>query len=274
LTKKQGELVDFALAVVYILIRTKQNEEVDMKHFFSILPVLVIVLSCTTTQTGSGGLKAGNHDYAYEKMVFVDYRFKFEFHLGVLEGDKKIEAAIKDLIYNGKDPASYVADREKSVRESIEKEHRPLQSGEDGSIHEGEYIENVVIKHYGDSFVILRRDDYAYYSGQAHGYSETQYYIVDADEARILSLDELSSALPEEILKNSIAAKHDIDFNFRESVWPPDSISLEREGLLLFWNVYSIASYSDGPIEIIVPYGLANSYLTEKAKLIRDELTK
>jgi hypothetical protein len=245
-----------------------------MKHFFSILAVLALMLSCTTTQTGSGGLKAREHDYAYEKMVFDDYRFKFEFHLGALEGNKKIEALIKRLIYNGKDPASYIADREKSVLEGIEKEHRPPRLGEAGTIHEGEYIESVAIKNYGDSFVILRRDDYAYYSGQAHGYSEAQYYIVDADEARVLSLNELSSPVPEEILKTSIASKHNIDFNFRESVWPPDTVSLEREGLLLFWNVYSIASYSEGPIEITIPYSLANSYLTEKAKLIRDELTK
>jgi hypothetical protein len=245
-----------------------------MKHFFSILLVLALMLSCTTTQTGSGGLKARKYDYAYEKMVFDDYRFKFEFHLGALEGNKKIEALIKNLIYNGKDPASYIAGREKSVLEGIEKEHRPPQSGEGGTIHEGEYIENVAIKNYGDSFVILSRDDYVYYSGQAHGYSETQYYVVDVNEARILSLDELSSALPEEILKTGIASEHDIDFNFRESVWPPDTISLEREGLLLFWNVYSIASYSDGPIKITVPYSLADNYLTEKAKLIRNELTK
>jgi hypothetical protein len=245
-----------------------------MKHFFSILAVLAMVLSCGKTQTGSGGLKTREYDYAYEKMVFDDYRFKFEFHLGALEGDKKIEALIKNLIYNGKDPDAYAADKEKSVLESIETENPPPQLEEDGNIHEGEYIESTVIKNYGDSFVILRRDDYAYYSRQAHGYYQTQYYIVDVDEARILPLNELISAVPEDILKSGIASKHKLDFNFRESLWPPDTVSLEREGLLLFWNVYSIAPYSEGPIEITVPYSLANGYLTEKAKLIRDKLTQ
>jgi hypothetical protein len=245
-----------------------------MKKIFAILSVFVLFLSCKTTQTGSGGLKVREYEYAYQKMVFDDYRFKFEFHVTSLEGDKRIEGIIKDLIYNGRSPDAYAEYKEKTVLEDLAKEGRPPQAGGNGeNLREGEYIESVGIKNYGDFFAILRRDEYTYYSGQAHGNPQTQYYVVDLDEARILSPGELSSAIPEDAVKESIASKFNIDFNYREFVWPPDTISLEREGLLLFWNVYSIAPYSEGPIEITIPYSRANSYLTEKAKLIRDRLT-
>jgi hypothetical protein len=229
-----------------------------MKRFFAILPALAMLLSCKTTHTGpvdsatgTGGLKVRDYEYHYEKMVFDDYRFELEFHLDALEGDKKIEGLINNLVYNGKEPDAYVEFKEQAVLGVLKKEDSPPQSGEEGkNIRQGQYIERVEIKNYGGSFVILRRDNYLYYSGQAHGISLIEYYVLDLDEAKILSLNELSSALPEDILKSSIASKIDIDFNYRDSLWPPDTISLEPEGLLLLWNVYSIAPYSEGPVEI------------------------
>jgi hypothetical protein len=245
-----------------------------MKCFFVIPVVFVMLFSCRATQTGGTGLKVREYDYGYEKMVFDNYRFEFKFHLSALEGDQRIERIIKSLIYDGNGPEAYVTYKEETVLEGIRKDNRPPQPGEEGEyINQGEYLECVEIKNYGDSFAILRRDDYAYYSGQAHGISRIQYYIVDLDEEEILPLDGLASAIPDDILKENIASKFDIDFNYRESLWPPDTISLEREGMLLLWNVYSIAPYSDGPIEITIPYGLASAYLTEKARLIRDKLT-
>jgi hypothetical protein len=245
-----------------------------MKYFFSVLSTLVMLLSCTTAQTGRGGLKIREYEYNYEKMVFDDYRFKLKFNLGALEGDKKIEGIIKALVYNGREPEAYVAFKEKAVLEVLGEEDSPPGFGEGGIINQGEYIETVEVKSYGDSFVILRRDNYLYYSGQAHGISLTEYFVLDLDEAKILPPGGLVSAVPEDILKNSISLKHEIDFTYRESLWPPDTVSLEREGLLLLWNVYSIAPYSEGPIEITLPYSLVNGYLTEKAKLIRDKLTR
>lgn len=246
-----------------------------MKYFFVILSVLALFLSCGTTRTGSGDLKVREYDYAYEEMAFEDYRFKFEFHLAVLEGDKKIEGIIKNLVYNGKSPEAYVEDKGKTLLEGIRKEDPPpLPGEEDETVREGEYIEKVEIKNYGGSFAILRQDDYLYYSGQAHGISLIEYYVLDLDEERILFPRDLVSAIPEDIIKSAIAPKFNIDFNYRESLWPPDTVSLERDGLALLWNVYSIAPYSEGPIEITLPYSLAEGYLTEKARLIRDKLTK
>jgi hypothetical protein len=280
-----------SLVVLYIETNLIYNEvmnlklnlrNVTMRCFFAILSALAMLFSCKTTHTGTGdsgnrtgGLKVRDYGYNYEKIVFDDYRFKLEFHLGALEGDKKIEGLIKTLVYNGKEPDAYVGFKEQAVLGVLTKEDSPPQPGEEGkNIRQGQYIERVEIKNYGGAFVILRRENYLYYSGQAHGISLIEYYVLDLDEAKILSLNELSSPIPEDILKSSIASKFDIDFNYRKSVWPPDTISLEPEGLLLLWNVYSIAPYSKGPVEITVPYSLTDGYLTEKARLIRDKLTQ
>jgi hypothetical protein len=244
------------------------------KKIFAIPAVLALLLSCGTTKTGSAGLKIREYDYGYEKMVFDNYHFEFEFHLSALEGDKKIEGIIKNLIYDGNSPKAYVPYKERAVLEGLGKDNSPpLFEEEGGYINQGEYIERVEIKNYGDSFVTLRREEYVYYSGQAHGIPRIQYYVVDLNEEKIVPLNGLALAIPDEILQAHIAPKFNIYLYDRESIWPPDSISLEKEGALLCWNVYSIAPYSEGPIEITIPYGIASAYLTEKAILIRDALT-
>jgi hypothetical protein len=253
-----------------------------MKYFFVVLSAVIILFSCKPAQAGQGasrtargGLKVRDYNYVYEKIVFDNYRFKFEFHLSGLRGDKNIEGIIKRLIYNDKALDAYVLYKENTVLESLKSEYLPLQLEEDGeNIYQGEYIENINIKDYDDSFVILRRDEYVYYSGQAHGNSQVRYYILDLEEERILSLDDLSSAIPEDILKTNIKSKFNIDFNYRESLWPPDTISFDRESLVLFWDVYSIAPYSTGAIEITIPYNLIDGYLTEKGRLIRDQIVE
>jgi hypothetical protein len=252
----------------------QKKDLIMRKKVFAIPAVLVLLLSCGTTKTGSAGLKVREYDYGYEKTVFDHYRFEFEFHLGVLEGDKKIEGIIKNLIYDGNGPEAYVTYKEKAVLEDLGKDNiPPLFEEEGGHINRGEYIEIVEIKNHGDSFVILCREEYLYYSGQAHGIPRIQYYVVDLNEAKIVPLNGLALAIPDEILQAHIASQFNIDLYDRESIWPPDSISLEKDGALLCWNVYSIAPYSEGPIEITIPYGIANAYLTEKARSIRDALT-
>jgi hypothetical protein len=253
-----------------------------MKYFFAVLLEVTILFSCKPAQTGQGssrtaegGLKVRDYNYTYEKMVADNYRFKFEFHLNGLRGDEKIEGILKKLIYNDKALDDYVVYKENTVLENLKSVSLPLQLEEGGeNIRQGEYIENINIKNYDDSFVILRRDEYVYYSGQAHGNSQARYYILDLEEERILSLDDLSSVIPEDILRTSITSKFNIDFNYRESLWPPDTISFDREGLVLFWDVYSIAPYSEGAIEISIPYNLIGACLTEKGRLIRDRIAE
>jgi hypothetical protein len=65
-----------------------------------------------------------------------------------------------------------------------------------------------------------------------------------------------------------------MEFNSGESLWPPDTVSFTASGILLYWNVYSIAPYSAGPIEIIAPYDAIDDYLTAHGKSLKASFLK
>ena len=44
----------------------------------------------------------------------------------------------------------------------------------------------------------------------------------------------------------------------------PQTYFFTDKGLLLYYNVYEIASYADGPKELLIPYTEAVPYLTAK----------
>jgi hypothetical protein len=143
-----------------------------------------------------------------------------------------------------------------------------------GGDFSSEKIETIEIPNFNNAFIMLKRGDYSYSSGLAHGISQTTYYVLDMNEGRILNLEEMLTILPEDLLKAAITPRHAIDFDFRDSVWPPDSICFDQTGVILFWNVYSIAPYAEGPIEITLPYDKVNNYLTKKGVSIKESFVK
>jgi hypothetical protein len=251
-----------------------------MKKIFFLLLVMAALVSCASTRdgnpAGADNIQVIPYNHRLNKIVFDNYRFSFEFHLSQLGGDGAAQRAVKKLVYGDNDLEAYAAYKENLLAEKADKNDFPsiLENGKE-YVYESEYSETIEIVHFDDSFVILRQDEYSYYSGQAHGASQTKYYILDVQEEQILDIGEITNPLPEDLLKANIKSKHDIDFDFREKVWPPDTVSFGNEGLLLLWNVYSIAPYSEGAIEISLPYSSGvGAYLTKKGISIKESLGK
>jgi hypothetical protein len=169
------------------------------------------------------------------------------------------------------EPDAYVSYKENLFINSINKENFSAED-EDGkqNTYHSEYIENFKVQYSGDSLIIIKYDDYVYYGGDAHGNTQIIYYLIDVKEEKPLGLADIVTKIPDEKIAVFLKKKYsDMEFDFRDSLWPPDTISYEKSGLLLLWNTYSIAPYSAGPIEITVPYDAVDSYLTAKGKLLK-----
>jgi hypothetical protein len=221
-------------------------------------------------------LEINDNEYKYEKVFFGNCCFNFEFQLQDIQGSLKIEKTIKELIYNNMNIEEYVLYKEKKFIEDVKKEDYPHKINEDGTeyLYESDYIEKVEIQYFNNSFVIIRYNNYFYRSGDAHGNTQITYYIIDLNKKKIWAIDDLIKIMPEEELKYFIGSKYSIDFNYSDSLWPPDSISFSKSGLILCWNTYTIAPHSAGVIEITIPYKNADKYFTKEGKSIKNKFLK
>jgi hypothetical protein len=210
-------------------------------------------------------------DYKYEKMVFENHRFTFDIHLENLKNSKKVSQLIRKLIYQNNTFDEYILFMEKEFIGDIKKEDFPPMIDDDGTEHfyHSDLVENYSIEYYNDLFIIIKYNYWAYYSGAAHGNYWFKYFIVDLTDEKILDIDELIYPIPDKLLREIIEEKYEIDYYLDENIWPPNTISLQKDGIILLWNPYSITPYSTGLIEINIQDNIIESYLAEKGAKIK-----
>ena len=127
------------------------------------------------------------------------------------------------------------------------------------------YTENVSVKSIGNDGIVIERD-FGNYTGGVQGPETKKYYVVDLDELRLLKIDDMfgdfqgnkvreivyselrkySSLEENRPLSNGIFFKDDPELSF--------NFFLTQEGLGLHWDPHEIAPYSEGRIEIILPW--------------------
>jgi hypothetical protein len=213
-------------------------------------------------------------DYVYEKMVFENLRFTFEIHLENFKDSEKVSQLIKKLIYQDKSFDEYMLFIEKEFIGDIKKEYYPTEINDDGIeyIYHSDLEESYTIEYYNDLFIIIKYFTWEY-TGGAHGNYWFKYFIIDLTDEKILDIDELIYPIPDELLKEIIEEKYEIYYNLldinRRKIWPPDTISFQKDDVILLWNVYSITPYSIGFIEININNNIIESYLTEKGTKLK-----
>src|SRR5690606_5154581 len=133
------------------------------------------------------------------------------------------------------------------------------------------------VVHEDERIVTLEVNSYSF-TGGAHGYASTSYLNFDKKNGRELDNVELFSDLPgfQELVEarfreqEKIPAQGNINatgFMFEgDSFHLPLNIGYTENGLRLLYNQYEVASYADGPIELILPYEGANPFLRHKVK--------
>lgn len=115
------------------------------------------------------------------------------------------------------------------------------------------------------------------YTGGAHGTHHTEYYNIKTENGEILKNADLFKdsshlALKELIetqLKEIIRHGKELFIFDWESVMPNENFQFNSEGIVFVYNEYEIAPYSDGLIEVTVPYSsLKNIATPELEKII------
>ncbi|MRI01416.1 DUF4163 domain-containing protein [Kriegella sp. EG-1] len=116
------------------------------------------------------------------------------------------------------------------------------------------------------------------YSGGAHGYESIRFLNFDKKTGKELNNSQLFN--DEEAFKNlaerafrkaegisESVSINDTGFMFEEDTfYLPENLGFTEVGIKLLYNQYEVASYADGPIEVIIPYTSAKKYLKRKLK--------
>ena len=116
------------------------------------------------------------------------------------------------------------------------------------------------------------------FTGGAHGYGSTNYLNFNKRRGREIDTWELFEdregfqeyAETQFRLQQNIPANKSINstgFMFeKDHFYLPENIGFTEKGLKLLYNQYEVASYADGPIELILPFKDVHKFLSGKIK--------
>lgn len=187
--------------------------------------------------------------------------------------NKKVFSVLKEIIYFGEKPytatdhegllTAFIGSYEKLKRE-FPKDDFTWEAQIEGAIkYQSDSILNITIDHYT-------------YTGGAHGYQGSSSLLFDPKTGKSITKEHLFKdlntfkAFAEEKfrLQYKIPKNHAINtttFMFEEDQFQlPMNVFYTDKGLLLYYNRYEIASYADGPQELLIPYEELKSYLILK----------
>jgi hypothetical protein len=126
------------------------------------------------------------------------------------------------------------------------------------------YNETITVADHRRYIVIKRAVDY--YTGGAHGIRRTDYQVFDRDSARFVRLSDIVDGSKLPALHGVVVAELKKKFNLREDQQLTDAgffqndfpltenFFLSENGIGFHWNLYELAPYVFGEIEVIVPW--------------------
>lgn len=129
---------------------------------------------------------------------------------------------------------------------------------------------------YNEADILTIKLDSYIYTGGAHGYGASTFLNFDKQKGVELENDEL--------FKNVVNFQKFAEIKFREKEGIPkdksinstgymfedemfklpETMGFTKSGLQLTYNRYEVASYSDGPVELTLPYDQVDTYLAVK----------
>lgn len=187
--------------------------------------------------------------------------------------NQKVLATMKQIVYVGEKP--FESKNYEELTDAFMDSYRKMQqkdpderfgweakiSGE--VLYNSENLINIVLDHYT-------------FTGGAHGYAGKYSLIFDAKTGHSVTNEMLFKDVSAfaRYAEGKFRAKFGIGndeplnskgFMFEEERFIlPESIMFDKKGLLLFYNPYEIASYAQGPQELLLPYAEVDAYLNFK----------
>jgi len=129
---------------------------------------------------------------------------------------------------------------------------------------------------YSSPEILSIRAEYYTYSGGAHGNMRTEFLNFNPETGSLLTMSSLLenkkgfTGLAEQLFRaeNNIAPHENINSTGywfdKDTFYLPDFIGFSETEILLIYNQYQIASYADGPIELLIPIEKALPFLKVK----------
>jgi hypothetical protein len=168
------------------------------------------------------------------------------------------------LLYAGSSPEQY---RDALIREYLAMYRATLEPATDvpPAPADWEHLETVELNALQDRGLVLGRTQYVY-TGGAHGMQTTTWAVIDRHELRTLSLAdffrepegaELRAIVRDELRRYSgLEQGRPLSEGIFFEDEPPLSADfyITGQGLVLHWDPYEIAPYSEGGIEISLPW--------------------
>lgn len=127
---------------------------------------------------------------------------------------------------------------------------------------------------YEDRQMITIRLDTYLFTGGAHGYGATRFLNFSKEKGSEIEDWELfiNKEDFERFAENKFRKQEKIPHNKsinstgymfeRDSFYLPENIGFTEKGIKLLYNQYEVASYADGPIELVLPYKEVKKYLS------------
>ena len=165
-----------------------------------------------------------------------------------------------DLLYSSGDLTRY---GDQVIQQQRDKYHVEFPEGNGG--FNWRYMEDITVSNTEYAGIVIMRE-LVIYTGGAHGLVKKQYYVIDLDSRRQVTLDDLFQDCQGEKIRSIIYSKlrdHSglgEDQPLSEGIYLTDDPELStnfyvtNEGLGLHWNPYEISPYYSGGINIIVPW--------------------
>ena len=238
------------------------------------LCVFCLLISCEKTPVKKADFQLKT--YKNEILLLMDDESsspKMEFNLTLLDTDPNTKYKfLTDHLYSGLSADEYAS----SVFESWENLFLEyFQSNEsfypESASFQWEYSETMSYNLFDENSMVLKWDTYTY-EGGAHGMPGRQYYVFDLLESRILHRKDFFREGTDEqlydivyrrllnynnekswiFLKDEMPLSQGIFFDNKPAM--TDNFFINQDGFGLCWEPYEIAPYSEGFIEILLPW--------------------
>ncbi|MBK0369560.1 DUF3298 and DUF4163 domain-containing protein [Flavobacterium agrisoli] len=128
------------------------------------------------------------------------------------------------------------------------------------------------IEHQSDQIINIKVE-HETYTGGAHGYHGFRSLLFDANTGKSIKMEDLFTDKNAflKFAETAFRKKYKIPANQninstglmfeKEQFQLPLNLFYTQQGLLLYYNSYEVASYADGPKEIVFPYESVKNYL-------------
>ncbi len=246
-----------------------------MKNLLTITVLLLFLTSCKNElvfEDQTFNKKAGD---CTKDCPYADVKIPVAKNVPIVADsiNKKVFNTLKEIIYVGEKPYTstdydgLLSSFMKSYAE-MKKEDPRDQFGWEAKV-EGKVIFNT------DSIINIEIKHYTY-TGGAHGYSGKRSLIFNPETGKSITEDKIFinsnvfRVFAEKKFREAYKIPADARINSTGLMFEDDLFHLPQtyfftdKGFILYYNVYEIASYADGPKELLVPYSEMKPYLAIK----------